>query len=221
MLSSISNQTKAAIKKHLLNKCQDAERGRLYFDSDEEYITTALLESLRISEWQRAGGVKWRLQVHKTGNHGETAESKIGADGIIQIAIYGKDGARLETKGLLFQAKKTSYSGKRSKAEEQINQMRSVVGEKGCAVFIYDKDKGFFGKEPSDFDFSDLKSGALGTKLEFFLANDFLDCKIGEKELFYDWRSGRLFTPKNGIVSVDSEDIQNIATLSITGIRSK
>lgn len=215
MLDHVSDQTLDQIKKHLERETESAERNRYsFFKSNEEYVTSAILERLATVEWQRSGGVKWRVQVHKTGNSGETAESKIGADGIIQIAVYDKGGRLLETKGLLFQAKKTTNKDK-IKLEKQIQDMKNVAGGKACAIFIYDEVSGFFAKGVDEFRFEDLNNKITKQKLQSFISNDFLDCKVGVKGLRYDRRTGELYRPQIESKFVEPDNIRNSATIEV------
>lgn len=215
MLNFVSDQTLDQIKKHLSKEVENAERKRhSFFKSNEEYVTSAILERLATSEWQKSESVKWRVQVHKTGNHGKTAESEIGADGIIQIAVYDKGGRLLETKGLLFQAKKTTNKDK-TKLEEQIQDMKNVAGGKACAVFIYDEESGFFAKGVNEFRFEDLKNRGTNQKLHSFISNDFLDCKVGVKGLRFDWRTGELYRPQIELKAVEPTNIWNAATIEV------
>jgi hypothetical protein len=215
MLTHVPQSALKKIKKHLSDRVMEAERNRgAFMESNEEYVTSAILERLAENQWQKAGGVKWRIQVYKTGNYGVTAESKIGADGLIQIKVYDKkSGKLLETKGLLFQAKKTSYSNKK-KLEQQITKMENTAGQNGCAVFIYDTDSGFSAQSTSEVDYETLWNSGNQTKLNKYLSNEFLDCKVGSMALSYDRRKGILFTPEEKL-PVQNKDNLNVASIVV------
>lgn len=85
MFEFLPDKAFSDIQDHLLTTVGSAERSRYGFFDKEDAITGMLLGRMEQNKWQHSNDVKWRVQVHQPGPYGDFGESKVGADGIIQI----------------------------------------------------------------------------------------------------------------------------------------
>lgn len=215
-LEKISKAERNEFQNHFRNAIKRAEGKRKQFhDSNENDITTSILTELSTDDqWRESENIKWRVQVNRPDFSGKNAESEIGADGIIQIKIYDKNGQLIESKGMLFQAKKTEYKNKK-KFNDQVSDMIDTVGEGAASVFIYDKELGFYGVKASEVTFEDLKNVRNHKKLSDLIAVDFFECLIGSKELRYNQNTKKLRTPMKKEIPVQPDAIFDVATLEV------
>lgn len=216
MLDSIPGYVIDDIKKHIQKECKNAEliRGQVF--EKEDSITASILGRLATPKWQGIKRKQWKIDIHIPSNDKkkELSESKIGADGIIQIVVYGNNGELLDTKGMIFQAKKTTES-RRGRLNDQVAKMQSIAGKDGCAVFIYDLKNGYRGIEASDLENVTLNAPDVGKSLGDFIANDFLDCKVGKKDLSHSLKTATLFIPHSKPIRTDRDPLSFILNISV------
>jgi hypothetical protein len=214
-MDSIPEYVLNDIKKHIQKACTEAELSHLSFAEKEDSITASILTGLRTSKWKGIKDKQWRIEVYTppTDKRKELSEFKIGADGIIQIAVFNKKGEIEETKGLLFQAKK-SIDTHRSKLNEQVEKMEGVAGKGSCAVFVYDE-KGYKGITPEELRGKTLNDPNIGRSLNDFIASDFLECRVGKKDLYHSLKSLTLFVPNSRPVRTDQEPLKFILEIEI------
>lgn len=192
MLDIIPTAVAGKIQDHLRVSCDIAEQGWEQASADEDTVTGALGERLRLP-WQLVedeDGNRWRWSVtyKKFRGRGPGAdENTIGADGIFQVEVEDSETKVMESKGILFQAKRTG-SGSSKDIGQQVRDMEQVVPG-GTAVVLYGSE-GYFGVDGPDA----LNSPGITTPssdsrfhpLGDYLADRFLPCRSGKRGLFYD-----------------------------------
>lgn len=181
------------IKNYILEKGEEAEGKRRNFQSNEDALTGGLLYDLATPDWQYYGEKKWRIITVGPQRSGVLNETVTGSDGLIQIESFGPKDKLLESKCMVFQAKKTNNidTSKRENLDDQIDDMHKFVRntlkrENGSAVFIYDEQRGLSGINSQEFESSELRKGYKKKGLHQFIAEDFLDCKVGMIRLNYN-----------------------------------
>ncbi len=140
---------------------------------------------------------RWRMRTRKFTSGGLNSEEKqTGADGIIEVEIWHEATGRVESKGLLVQAKK-AWSGRNKKLFEQVGDMERLAPG-SSAAFDYQATgyRGVDGRSVLVAD-GDRKRLAESEDLPLgeFLADRFLVCKVGLRGLHYDARRQLLHLP--------------------------
>lgn len=191
-----------AIRAHLTEAVEKARDAYLSANGNEDTLTGQLGFALRatnrsvdVPQGEIPGVWKWSIDYTKFRSHGKgAAEAIVGADGIFEIRI---DEPFTNQKSLLFQAKK--HWGTDVKLPGQA--LRLTTWREAACVIDY---------RPEDFHAYLLDEVIAGRgkrpeaprrKLDEFLSEEFLACKIGDTYLRYDapkrtlvWRdmSGRI-----------------------------
>ncbi|WP_436715810.1 hypothetical protein U8335_26650 [Roseiconus lacunae] len=141
-------------------------------------------------------------------------EKTIGADGIFQLELYDRNGKLLRRKGLLFQSKK-EWEGKDGKLGGQAENLL-VDGDRDKAVVID------FG--PSGYTTCSVATAAKAqgnrkqiannqfSNLSATLGDEFLRCRVGVQDMYYDGDEEILFDP-----TVDQQF--NLADKHVVGTR--
>jgi hypothetical protein len=194
-----------AIRVHLLHACKTAEEGYRGGSAQEDVLTGALCERLRLEPAKNVNvpsGEVWCFAVQwnkfRVGKEGSREEGEIGADGIVQFEVFKAYGEEVYTKGLLFQAKKEGDPH----AKRLRGQVRSMeaLAPGSSAVFYY----GEAGYRAVASDVLAGRSGShevpdpgvAGAPLGEFLAGRFLACEVGTEKLYYDHADETLFVPQ-------------------------
>ncbi len=100
------------IRSHIVGACTTAETGYRSGRAQEDSVTGALGERLRLEPWKFVATEdgSWKFAVRwkkfRGARDGSREEGEIGADGIISFEVFRDYGEEVYTKGLLFQAKK-------------------------------------------------------------------------------------------------------------------
>ena len=190
-----------AIQEYLRERTAFAEQGWSAGEDDEDTLTGDFGASLRTPGWnelQQAGGSwEWRVRYRKIG---PKAEKRIGGDGIFQVEVQPSDGSSLITyKSILFQSKKHEGSS-RSDMIDQVENMEEIAPG-GSAVFEFGPEgyRGAAGRiildererNPRHIPHPDEP---LGT----FLADEFLPCGAGLRNMYCDFEDRTLFVPVDG-----------------------
>jgi hypothetical protein len=205
----ISSKTFNDIQKHLRASILKSEN-HWKFGSDEEDTITGDLCGQIVKDWSKFSENDknegyWKIEYKKFRGRGKDAfESKIGADGIVQISIYRKS-SPIFRKGILFQAKKENSSSIRD-LKIQIEKMNKINPNLG-SVFIY-SDRGYRG-------FSSLDTEKTET-LSNFLVEKFLGCKVGLEDCYFDFIKKQLSIPSkdDGRISFEPSEF-HVTDISI------
>lgn len=198
----IPDEIYRSIASHLIRSAHRAEDGYESVEEDEDSITGDFLRAIR-KTWSKPTSVneaiwRWRVTTRKFRGRGELAtESLIGADGVVQVEVTTPEG-EVKRKGLLFQAK-NDWRHRDATLLEQLGLMqRAAPG--GSAVFDYSS-LAYRGFTPDLILRNNGRPGDSHPKrLGEFLAEDFLECHVGRRDLWYDWdRKGLTFELPLGI----------------------
>ncbi|HRD80100.1 MAG TPA: hypothetical protein PLL53_05015 [Saprospiraceae bacterium] len=195
----VPQNTLVQIQQHLIRNSRISEK-RWHSVKDEEDSCTGDFCGQLSSDWtkfhpddEQAG--RWRIKYRKFGSKRNALEPLIGADGIIQIAIFNSFNEPIFRKGLLFQAKKEPIK-KKKELLGQITNMNEFTPEKGNSVFVFGEN-GYYGmssktysKNPISRDFE--KKDFIGN----FLANEFMECNVGLEGLYFSVTKNVLYIPR-------------------------
>jgi hypothetical protein len=185
------------ISKHLIDGCAHGEEGWDSGEDEEDTLTGDLGGHLR-KKWrtvstQTDGRWKWRMTYKKFRSKGKGAEEKpLGADGIFQIEVENVNGVG-ETKGLLFQSKKTTNKDNQ-KLLKQLGRMEELV-PKGSALIEYGPDQYKGVASPTLIGNQGMNGGNGNNRLGEFLAEKFLLCEVGARGLYYEAPRKTLIIP--------------------------
>lgn len=200
MKGVIPNTLMNEIAEHLRQGVKDGEGGFANARADEDTVTGDLGGCLRTkSGWVNGtyDGKKcrWRVQYTKFRGRGKGAEEKqLGADWIIEIEVEDMTTGDMIRKGLLAQSKMEGKSIDPSQCEkmEELTPGNSMVFEYG--------EDGYY-SEPSSEALKNKgkhrKNRPNRSRLGESLAGDFLECRTGQRDLYYDAVRKILVTPKN------------------------
>jgi hypothetical protein len=180
------------IRDRYLAGVADAEAGFEYGEADEDSLTGALGQAISTKDWVTSSvdgqNYHWRIYYRKIRGRGAGAPEKhYGTDGIFQIEVADASGQLLRRKGLPFQAKKGWSSLDRSLAS-QAGKMLDMAGD---GIVIDYTDHGYTACSASSVILAHgqrteaIKAGAV-QPLGQALANEFLNCEIGKKGLFFN-----------------------------------
>lgn len=204
----IPTNTLAAIKAHLISSSQKSEKRWKSVKDEEDSATGDFCGQLstdwtNFSELDRAKG-RWRINYRKFGSRRNSLEPKTGADGIFQIAIFNSEGRVIYRKGLLFQAKKEPIK-KKTGLFEQIEKMNNYTTNNGNAVFIYGEN-GYFGMTGETYKANpEIRNFDKHYSIGSFLADEFIECKVGVEDLYFSVAEEKLFIPREEPLEGDLE----------------
>jgi hypothetical protein len=193
----IPKTVKDALRSHIGSALAKATRGLSSAIEDEDAVTGHLGSALQITPEQKVfvregdyvGEWTWSIDYAKLRGRGRrAAEATIGADGIFEIRLAQKDMVRY--KSLLFQAK-TDWSGTDKSLFEQVIKL-STWREAACVVNYRKPQIETFKIEDVIASRGKRQSSTVADSLENLLARDFLDCDIGDVNLFYDKEARQL-----------------------------
>jgi hypothetical protein len=181
-----------SVQKHLIVSGSRAEEGYPSGEEDEDTLTGDMFSAFR-KPWttQSVDGEewRWRLTCRKLRGRGYLAtEHWIGADGIVQVEIFTPN---LTTrKGILFQAKK-NWRYRDSRLLDQVRMMERVATG-GSVVFNYSSDRYTAESGTQVLAHDGHPPKTVPRSIGHYLAEEFLLCKTGRFDTFYDWNSKRL-----------------------------
>ncbi|MBN2002243.1 MAG: DUF3883 domain-containing protein [Anaerolineae bacterium] len=138
----------------------------------------------------------WRTTYHKLRGRGKDADEKLfGADGIFQVEILDCQQGSLFRKGLLFQAK-NRWQGKDEKLKTQAGMLASPPE---IGIIVDYSDEGYSACSAKDAyemegDRRKLPDDAM-ISLAVMLGDEFLYCRKGLENVFYDVASGTYYLP--------------------------
>lgn len=199
------------IRHHFRRKVQHAIHNYEESAANEDSLTTDLCAALRKRINRSLGPDNevwgWRIRYRKLTSGGEESEEHvIGADGIFQIEIYGRNRKRIEQKGLLFQSKKHTNTN-RAETYRQLGDMEKLVPN-GSALIEFGPDKyraipsATVAQHRDRFSYPNMPFQPL----DEFLADAFIGCEVGKKKLYYDFDRRILIVPSK----TDAVDLYNV-----------
>ena len=193
----------SSIQQSYLHGVTAAEKGYRYAQEDEDVVTGALGQAL-LSEDQSVvvdnTVYVWRTTYQKFRGRGKNAAEKLlGADGIIQIEVRdGQQQVVVARKGLLFQAK-NNWQGRDLKLKSQ-SGLLSFPYKIPVGIVINYSPRGYYAVPAETVYDADGDRGKIGDELfrplSIALAEDFLYCRLGIEDVYYDPASKTLFLPK-------------------------
>lgn len=180
----------SAIHDQYARAVQEAVDGYGDLQGDEDSLTGGLGQALR----QVAGELRtdgrtfvWRTTVKKLRGRGPNApESVIGADAFIEIEVLGPQGEVIRRKSVAIQAKK-GWRGQNRELAKQARRLGQISG--GGLVVDYSPD-GYVAVDATtvasaEGNRAQIPAGSI-RPLEETLAGDFLVCRIGTTEVYFD-----------------------------------
>ncbi len=193
----IPDEVNRAMAEHIRTAVLKAVAGYWSASEDEDVLTGHLGASLKIgnqkvrvveTQSELPGDWTWSVDYYKFRGRGKNAtEHILGADGLFELRL--QRGYRTETKSLLFQAKNNWNSDRELVAQcIKLSTWREAAfvlnyTSEAFEAFSLDEVLKLRGVRPSP---SHAKS------LANFLAEDFLDCLVGDTDLSYEPRARRL-----------------------------
>lgn len=201
MRDVIPDQLFEAIQDHFRHQSRRAKGGWESGSEEEDTLTGDIGAYLRRG-WTRrvlADGAlwRWRATYKKFRGRGRDAlENKIGADGIVQVEVRRDGDPVVAAKGVLFQAKKGRLE-RDAHLMEQMSKME-ILAPAGSVVFQYRAD-GCFVAPARDLLAAARHNQQLGAvrpaPLGDYLADTFLPCGIGLRDMYYDAVRSVLMVP--------------------------
>lgn len=190
----IPRAVKDAIKAYLREQGNSAQTDYAEASGSEDTLTGAFGKHLKKDPTGVRGerGWKWRIRWRKvrSSSRRSAEEKHTGADGIIQLEVFHADG-NVFTKGLLFQAKKEDDKDL-TRLKEQCGKMEKLAPS-GSAIFVYGSGC-YFGRPSTTWDRMSNAS-VSASRIGDFLADEFMDCRVGQEGLFYEAERGTLVVP--------------------------
>lgn len=187
-----------AIRDRYLAGVADAEAMFDQSSADEDSVTGALGQAIAMPRMPRfitsQGNFEVEITYRKLRGRGKGApEKKYGADGVFQIEVKDGSGAILRKKALPFQSKK-GWRGTNGKLLVQAVLMQHEIG--GGLVVDYESG-GYFACTAEAVvaaggNRAKVKATGQLHSLGQILGNDFLNCTIGVKGLFFDKKKEQL-----------------------------
>jgi len=177
------------IRDRYLAGVADAEAKYDMSRGDEDALTGALGQAIStpgaITTVVNGVVFRWSVSYRKVRGRGRGApEKKFGTDGIFEIDIRDEHGQVLRRKGLPFQSKKG-----RAKGQKVVGQARDMIRACGNGLVVEYTPSGYSGLPAAAVADSTGKRAELAhheKALGQWLANDFLDCSIGQEGLYFD-----------------------------------
>lgn len=184
----IPQEVKDDIKKHLDKSINIALEGFGSAYEEEDTLTGQLFGLLKcnqkkviVNDVERGGVWKWSIDYKKFGSRGKgSTESIIGADGIFELHLFRNDSE--VSKSLLFQSK-LNWTNKDKKLYEQCTKLITWLG--AVTLINYTQDQ-FETYSLGQVLLNQGSKPEMEKKLADLLGIDFIDCKIGDSDLFYD-----------------------------------
>lgn len=182
----LPDEVKNAMQAHI--EVALAEASSRYYSAyeKEDSLTGLVFRALQIApqevevlQGEIRGTWKWEMDFKTFGSR--TAETVIGADGVFELYLR-RNGQKEESKSLLFQSK-VDWTGRDSKL---LDQCIDLLVWRGASTVINYTEEGF---ETYDLDDVLREDGIKPDNmlpLKDLLGKKFLECEIGDSDLFYD-----------------------------------
>ncbi|HKY22042.1 MAG TPA: hypothetical protein VJM31_12565 [Vicinamibacterales bacterium] len=159
--------------------------------ADEDSLTGALGQAISMDPVTfNINGARYEVSISHTklrGRGKNAPEKRFGADGLFQIEMTDAEGRSIRRKGLPFQCKKR-WSGPNQQLVKQCADMESEVGSGLVIDFSPNGYTACMAVDAIQAGGSRRRAQVSGKmkQLGQTLANDFLNCTIGQIGLFYD-----------------------------------
>jgi hypothetical protein len=138
-------------------------------------------QKVAVHDGEKRSVWKWSIDYRKFGSRGkDSTESIIGADGIFELHLFRND-LQL-SKSLLFQSK-LNWTNKDEKLYEQCSKLITWSG--AVTIINYTQDQ-FETYSLGKILLNQVSKPEMEKTLVDLLGIDFIDCKIGDSDLFYD-----------------------------------
>jgi hypothetical protein len=191
-----------AIRDHVEEAVAHAESGYSSAQEEEDTITGELGGALRtqrervvsVTEGQPLGLWRWSITYSKFGSKAKNAtESLVGADGILEMRVGNVESD--QQKAALFQAKNTQR-----RDSMLVAQCAKMSVWREAAFVISYSDKGYYAYPIDDII---LSGGSIAratgrTPLATWITDEFISCKVGHPDLYYDKNQRKLYWEKKG-----------------------
>lgn len=193
----LPKKLKIEIQEEIKKNSLEGEKGWRFSKQDEDSLLGDFLGKLRTDKkkFNKSGkDYQWEILYHKMRGRGRNAyESKIGADAIITFEIIDNITNKKTVKSLIFQAKK---EGNNSGLVSQKDKMNKIVPN-GNFIFTCSAN-GYYAQ---------TKVNGNRISIGEFLADEFIECKIGIENFEYD-EEEKLLKLNNKLISgVDLEEV--------------
>jgi hypothetical protein len=180
------------IRDRYLAGVSDAQEKFYFSKGDEDALTGALGHAISMARPMTYSGegrsYRFQISYQKIRGRGPGApEHALGADGIFEIEVFDENGRPLRQKGLPFQSMKT-WNKTIGELRRQAHDIIQTAGQ----GLVVDFSPGKYTACPAAtvFDFhsskAKLKSSGEFRDLGHILADQFLECRIGQFGLHYD-----------------------------------
>lgn len=200
----------ASLRDRYLAAVSDAESTFWMNSGDEDSLTGALGQAMAMPRTQMfptpEGTYAVDIGYTKLRGRGKNAPERIyGSDGIFQISIFDENGNVIRSKGLPFQSKK-NWKGKNKKLSNQVKDMERFTP----GGIVIDFNSASYGACRArdviqvEGDRAQIKSDSKLHRLGQLLGDEFLECKVGVLNLFYD--------PEKELYKIDGGDFHIITT---------
>lgn len=190
-----------SVSRHLRQRGHRAHRNWDVNQAHEDSLTGAAFADFKTDRTRRiyVNGQEWlwRIRTRKFGSGGRGSEESLtGADGIIEIEVRHLATGRVETKGLLVQAKK-QWSRSNRRLFSQVSDMESLAAGSSAAIdYAEGGYTGIDGTAVLAAEGDRRRVEAINTiSLGDFLSDRFLACEVGLRGLYYDPRRRMLRLP--------------------------
>lgn len=205
-----------AIRDRYLAGVADAEAMFDQSSADEDALTGALGQAIAMPRMTQfittQGNFVVEIGYRKLRGRGSGApEKKFGSDGIFQIEVKDSSGSVLLRKGLPFQSKK-GWRGTNSKLLSQaVHMQRETPG----GIVVDFESTGYMACPAqtvvaANGNKAQVKASGHLRSLGQILGNDFLECTIGVKGLFYDAKK-ETFVMRPAFPHVITTSIQRVS----------
>ena len=184
----IPEPVRTAIRAHVRERVEQS-RGEFFSAAEDEDTLTGHLgarlqippQRVLLLEDELPGEWRWSITYKKFRGRGPKAtETFLGADGIVELTV--DSGFRIDQKTLLFQSKIGETGG-----TDLVRQaLKLSTWREAAAVFSYTPDRFAAFTLDDVLEHRGRLPAASGTSLGEFLADEFLECLVGDDELRYD-----------------------------------
>lgn len=193
----VPEEVKTAIRAHLSRAVEHAVAEYLSAAEDEDSLTGHLGARLQVAsrrvhvestQSERPGEWTWSVNYYKFRGRGPGASERLlGADGVFELKLV--IGTRVDVKSLLFQAKIDREGGR-----DLLEQCIKLSTWREAAFVLSYSERGFAAISLDEVISArgSLRRAPRGTPLQEYLGREYLDCEIGDTDLFYEARQRRL-----------------------------
>jgi hypothetical protein len=192
MRDILPSEVMDALRDRYLAAVSDAESTFAMNSGDEDSLTGALGQAIAMPRNQvfstRQAVYTVDIGYTKLRGRGKDAPERLyGSDGIFQIKIFDINGKVIRSKGLPFQSKK-NWKGKDKRLSRQAEDMERLTPGGIVVDFNSGTYKACRAKDiiESNGSRSQLERDGKLLRLGQLLANEFLECRIGALNLFFD-----------------------------------